>query len=359
MTLTVGWLRRLQQEWVIPEIIPERCVHSRCEVAECARCVDACPHDAWVLTDDSLQIDLERCDGCGLCVAACTESALEQALLPALRMHEGRATLLFACEMIGEGYAGEGVVPCLHAITASQWLAHYRDGYQQVLSCRGDCTHCPRYPGKDAFREQLAVLNRLLASRSAPTIRHAELEEEAWAGRRGEEARKTDRRQFLQRAIHFTVEKGMEQAGMVAATEEETLPWPATLPAGETASQPVLWPFVPQMDALHCNGCDACAQLCPHQALQLDKDDNSQATAYRIRADHCTGCGICVDVCDQQAIRLLPLAAASQAQLPLVNATCKACGCRFHYPASADGIRPHCRICSHTNHHRQLFQVYR
>ena len=76
MSLSLGWFKQLKQEWVIPEVIPERCVHSLCEVASCTRCVDACPQEAWLLDDASLKIDTSRCDGCGLCVAACTESAL-------------------------------------------------------------------------------------------------------------------------------------------------------------------------------------------------------------------------------------------------------------------------------------------
>lgn len=71
------WFKRLRQEWTIPEVIPEHCVHSRCEVAECARCVDICPRHAWLLDDESLRIDTSLCDGCGLCITACPEAALQ------------------------------------------------------------------------------------------------------------------------------------------------------------------------------------------------------------------------------------------------------------------------------------------
>lgn len=364
MALAVGWLRRLQQEWIIPEVIPERCVHSHCEVAECARCVEACPRDAWLLTDDSLKIDTERCDGCGLCVAACTESALGQPLLPALRMHEGNPTLLFACEVIGEEYAGEGVVPCLHAITSGLLLEHYRNGYRQVLSCRGYCETCPRYGGRDFFRQQLAQLNSLLTNRAAPTIKHAEITTLEWETRRkspdaslvqGKPGGTTNRRQFLRRAITFTVEKSIAQVQPPTATP--ALPWPATLPTPEHPPGKMLYPFVPQMDALRCNGCDTCLQLCPHQALQVVKAEG-QAVAYQIQAEYCTGCDICVDSCDQHAIHIKPMYILNQAQITLTTTQCKACGCRFHYPADGAEVRPYCRICSRTNHHRKLFQVY-
>ncbi len=78
--MALHWFKRLRQEWTIPEIIPERCVHSRCEVAECTRCIDACPQQAWLLDDDNLSIDTSLCDGCGLCITACPEAALSPGL---------------------------------------------------------------------------------------------------------------------------------------------------------------------------------------------------------------------------------------------------------------------------------------
>lgn len=233
MGLARSWLERLQQEWVLPEVIPERCVHSLCEVASCSRCVDACPHGAWLLDDASLQLDTGRCNGCGLCVAACTESAL-----------------------VG----------------------------------------------------QVAVV------KAEPAV---------------------NRRQFLRQTILFSVEKSLEPQ--------------AVLPTRS---------FVPVLAAAYCNGCDACVQLCPHQALQLDKREDGQAVAYRIQAERCTGCGICEDVCEREAVEVRQMRHVDSEEIPLVQASCKACGSRFHYPADGNAVRQYCQICAHTNHHRQLFQVY-
>lgn len=370
MALAPDWFRQLKQAWMIPEIIAERCVHSHCEVASCARCVDACPREAWLLDDDSLQIDTTRCDGCGLCVTACTESALGQNLLPALRTVNSEGTLLFACEQAGEEGDGEGVIPCLHSVSSTLLLEYYCKGYRQVLSCRGNCETCPRYGGRDLFREQLARLNTLLASRSAPRIRHAQITRAVWDERRNSSPSipllaanmpepQYSRRQFLRQAITFTVEKGMEQAGVTASENSVPLPWPVRLPAHTADNHCVLYPFVPELNASRCNGCDACLQLCPHQALQLDKPASGSAKAYQIRADYCTGCNICMDTCDQQAIRIQKMRRQKQTSIPLMEAVCKACGSRFHYPIREDNaLLAYCRICAGTNHHQKLFQVY-
>ena len=66
----------LDQALVLPEILAERCVHSRLETASCQACVDSCPQGAWVLDDASLGINTETCDGCGLCAAACPQAAI-------------------------------------------------------------------------------------------------------------------------------------------------------------------------------------------------------------------------------------------------------------------------------------------
>jgi ferredoxin len=60
----------------LPELLPERCVHSLIEQATCRRCVDACPTGAWVIDDERLGIDPDRCDGCGLCAPACPQAAI-------------------------------------------------------------------------------------------------------------------------------------------------------------------------------------------------------------------------------------------------------------------------------------------
>lgn len=362
--MKLGWLQQLQQEWIIPEIISERCVHSHCEVAECTRCVEACPRDAWCLTDESLHIAVEDCDGCGLCVAACTEQALEQTRVPALRYYESKPSVLVACEAALQTTNHEGIVPCLHSLNADTLFSYYRDGFQQLLSCRGDCENCPRYLGKDHFREQLNALNRLLHSRQAPRVRHAQLAPQDWhrvlTTKQDHPPRETavnlhSRRTFLQQGIRFAAEQTLTQLDN-KPTETTLEPWVEQLPASPTP-EAALYPYVPQLHSTRCNACDACVQLCPHQALQKQPANEEQPLHYQIHAARCSGCELCVDVCDQQAIQLKHMSPQQQTTIPLQQHSCKACGSQFHYPISQN-TQAYCRICARTNHHRQLFQVY-
>ncbi|MBW1878078.1 MAG: 4Fe-4S binding protein [Deltaproteobacteria bacterium] len=48
----------------------------------CESCLDRCQVDALVLEDLTMQVNLDRCIGCGLCVGACPEEAITLSLKP-------------------------------------------------------------------------------------------------------------------------------------------------------------------------------------------------------------------------------------------------------------------------------------
>lgn len=375
MSALFGWIRKIKQEWAIPVIVPDRCVHSHCEVGSCTHCVDSCPQQAWILDDDSLHINTEQCDGCGLCVAACPESALEQTLLPLRRVRGGNKALLFACERLPDKMDGEGVIPCLHTISYRQLLQEYRAGYQQVIVSSGDCGDCPRSVGQETLPTRIDNLNTLLASRAAPPLAYQVVTGAQWQHYRRylkyptpNTAMTADsRRQFLRQALTLSMETGLGSA----PTTEVITAWSALLPPPCPDVTP-LYPFVPLIDVQACNGCDACAVLCPQHSIGLVYGENKRVSAYQLHPDGCTGCNVCVDSCDQQAIHINHLQSATQTTVKLTQAVCKACGNAFHYPTaeppevaseSESGsapppTRPYCRICAHTQQHRQLFQVY-
>jgi Pyruvate/2-oxoacid:ferredoxin oxidoreductase delta subunit len=97
----------------LPEVQAERCVHSLCETATCGHCVQACPAGAWQLNDDGLFLDTTRCDGCGLCTAACGQEALKIPASALVIERAGLRTALAACEHA----VGGGVRECFPAFT--------------------------------------------------------------------------------------------------------------------------------------------------------------------------------------------------------------------------------------------------
>lgn len=352
------WLQRLKQEWILPEIHPERCVHSQCEIASCTRCVDVCPKTAWLLNDSGLMLDTSRCDGCGLCVAACTETALTQELELLTGELDSVKTILVACEYTDSKLTNTGIIPCIYLISHSLLNDYYGLGFQQLLFACGDCESCPRKQPA-AFAKRLDQFNLLLASRAAPLLQYQHLSPQVWVKQRSQlhvqsnhEPAQT-RRQFLRQAMSLAVEKSLEANNVDSEANKKIKPWPSYLPTKDELKDR-LYPFVVQLDPMHCNACNACVKLCPHQALNLNKTGKTQA--YEVSPEQCTGCNLCVDSCDQEAIELKTSSTQPEPVI-LTSARCQACGNPFHYPA-IQAKQTHCRICSKTNHSRQLFQVY-
>ena len=52
------------------------------------------------------------------------------------------------------------------------------------------------------------------------------------------------------------------------------------------------------IDADKCEGCQACIDVCPVEAIAMDGD------VAVIDADTCTECGVCVDECPTEAISM-------------------------------------------------------
>ena len=350
----------LQQKWALPDIIAARCVYTHCDTASCQQCVDSCPQQAWVLTDDSLSLDTQRCNLCGLCVSACPETAISFEFQAATCQFNQQPTLLLACEHSGIVDNSAGIVPCLHALTADFLTTHYQAGFNQILSCRGTCNTCPRYAQRDQFREQLARVNQLLNARQAPTFKHAQVNTSQWLNalqtplESHTHTSSVSRRSFFRKAALSAIETGLEQLEPQPDTTPAIVTWPQRLPA--PVQTPCLQAYVPILDSNRCNVCHACMRLCPHAALVLETEDKT-ITAYSIQPENCTGCGICVDVCDQQAIRVQALQIGETQQFALSYRHCKACGASFHYLQPETNPPTYCPICSQINHHKHLFQV--
>jgi ferredoxin len=67
------WIQQLEQ----PETRETVAKLDLEECTGCGSCVDACPEEAIELQDDVAVIDQAACTGCGSCVDACPNEAIE------------------------------------------------------------------------------------------------------------------------------------------------------------------------------------------------------------------------------------------------------------------------------------------
>ncbi len=329
-----------------PEVDSAACVLTASPLARCRACVDACPHEAWVLDDDSLGLDEAACDGCGVCRPACPEGAIALPLdLPLREEGDGRVTLFLACDYSDIPRASPRVA-CVHAVGLRDLRKLADVGLQQISVTRPDCEFCSRVQ-HHTLEAALAVFNALRRTRGQTVIRFERCPAEEWqeksaASRPWQPRVDAARRQFL----------GLFVAGNDGADPARVTPNTTTRPEAPA----LLYANVPRIDTSRCNGCDACVRICPHGTLALI--DSGRDPAYVIDASQCTGCGLCKDVCDQDAIAVHRLALQQRPLVPLRQDRCRVCGSPFHVPKESMVKRQVCRICCDTNHYSQLFQTY-
>jgi len=332
-----------------PEVIAERCVHSHLEQATCRACVDACPRGAFVLDDERLGIDTDRCDACGLCAPACPQGAVLDAFAPVTYRVGGEPVAFAACERALPVIGEPGIMPCLHALGLRHLLALRRDGVARLVFSRADCRSCPRGRATP-IDTHLDAARQILEGRGLAPMLTVFLSPEHWSRAQGAAARQPkpglDRRAFFRQAIGSAVDQVVRR--MEGEMAQRGIPpgryFPTTAP-GQVV------PFAPTIDVERCTGCDACARLCPEGAIRVDAD------TYRLDADACTGCRVCVDVCAQRAVTIEGLAVPTQTEVSLHRRRCRACGVSFHTPKPDGAGASVCPVCTVTSHHRRLFQV--
>jgi len=340
-----------------PDVRAERCVHSLIEQANCRACVDACPTGAWVINDEMLGIDPERCDACDLCVAACPEAAIVQRFRPEVRKTPHGNVAFACCEHAQIAGADVPRMPCLHAIGIADLLRLAHDQAKFIITASSDCNTCSRGRG-ERFEERLRAVNALSTNRGLTTIAHRSPDTKTWLDTWRQvdamaKQNRVSRRGFFRSAVQ---EPSRRIEEVLDRAEGRFVP-PGSLLPSRSPRDAV--PFAPVIDPERCNGCDACARLCPHKAIRIEMED-ACPRAYVIAADQCSGCGICMDLCEQDAVSLLCWQPAVRASIPLENHTCHACGVTYHLPyleKDEDSSDRLCPICRRTNHHRHLYQV--
>ena len=337
--------------WRVPDVDADRCVHSQLETATCRACLEACPRDAWVMDDDMLGIDVEACDGCGLCVPVCSEGAVLPDYHPDIRQWRGETLAFASCEYAID-HPVSGRLPCVHGIGLNELMRLRRRGVSRLIVSHGDCDACSR--GRVRRLDSLVVdVNQVLSGRSLRNMMWVPLGAADWLSlyaKADDGAQPAlSRRNFLRKATATAVEHAAPQ---VRDDETAELVPPGRGMPEASAGAPAF--FVPGIDAVRCNGCDACVRICPHEAIGLTDGQD----AYVLDVAACTGCRLCVDVCDQDAVHVESWGSVpSSAIVPLRTRRCTGCGAGFHEPLERLGEGSLCRICDQAGHFRNLFQV--
>lgn len=322
-----------------PVIDAERCVHTFAAQASCRRCASACPHGALTLTEQSLDFDEDACTGCAHCRPACPEAAISVPGLSLTTVVDKDAREAHAACAVAIPDGGLGTVPCLHAFGEHDLASLANGGVTRLCVARGSCAECADRPAVTIY-DHVRAVNRLRAAHGLPALELADETAQAW-----------QRRVLSVAAQGRTLDSGRRGlfAGLLRRPADEA---PYIEPATLTR-------FAPRIEAAACSGCDACARICPHNAISLRRDE--YGLHYASISSACTGCGLCKDMCQDGAIDVEAFASAAAMRVALIESKCTRCGVPFHQPAHGSGERADqlslCRICRAQPHPAKLFEV--
>jgi ferredoxin len=331
----------------IPEVDPRRCVATRYRASSCRRCTQACPGGA-IMPTPVLEVEPEKCLGCGACAVVCPTGALDfaqprAALRAGLRAAGGSpggaATITCARGDTSTALGTDIRVECLGLVSAVDLLVARAAGVSSLDMVDGGCTACPSAAAVTALSEALdagAQGAMTVTRQTAPSpSTSAGASAAAAAERSGRRARDRStsgseaparwagpvlsRRQLLlffgARSVRVAESSAVKRRTRSIESLHAQSPPPPTHQllvrhldalAFQGAAAADLSTY---METLHladvtvseaCDSCGLCARYCPHGALKVAEG--------LVVADQrsCTACGLCAEVCPPQAIVLLP-----------------------------------------------------
>ncbi len=350
----------------IPEFRTARCVRYRYRYSECARCVDACPHEAIRLSDTGAAIDAAKCRNCALCVSACRTGAFAAVNFQPINMLRDAIRIeRFSIACAPSGHAADAVVPCLGALDAS--LLAYLEKRRLPTTLHGaslcaDCAHGDK--GAAQLAANLEAVAELRAAAAPDAWLPIEVVEDTPAVAQDKPRFASARRHLFRRLFGRGVDEvaaAVEQkptgqpvpdkairAGAYALTEQREL---LQIVAGRKDGKPFRVSIHEALPALDitigpgCTVCEACFRVCPTGAIGITENPGDWALMFQ--RDRCVGCAVCLEVCQP---RVLDAAAAfdlapdqpARTLISLAKQRCDRCDRFFVSP------RPEktCRVCS-------------
>jgi formate hydrogenlyase subunit 6/NADH:ubiquinone oxidoreductase subunit I len=287
--------------------------------------MDHCPRHA-ISFDESIKIDVDKCDDCGICTGVCPTGALEgmgptnAELIHRVEQLEGTASVAFACPKAFKG-SNERVIAvnCIGRLDESILIGAVAHGISHVSLVDGPCRDCPSAAGRKAAAQAVAESNALVQafgiSPHISFVAEVPFQFAVSAGTAGS-SEALSRRAFLTAFFRETKATAALTVGTVLDKEPEK---PAERKRGElpqrlSAKRQLLLERLPRLGQLanpdfglengsfatchikpSCTACQMCAFFCPTGALSKTEQDGKPAMTFRV--SHCTNCHLCAEVC--------------------------------------------------------------
>lgn len=263
------------------------------------------------MDDTGLNFDAERCDTCGLCVAACPHEALSVSAPVAMLTPKPQPRVLMACDRSAHGQPvpgsrgahAPGVTACLHSLSPVWlWEQAQQHQTQELLLLAGSCTQCQRRPEQLLHTRWQAWVDRADgANQPSPRLTWATSAQWSLAVHQAKPLIPA-RRKLLFRLMPGPAASESDPNKQVLTSGRRAATAHLNQRTAGTQSVPPLWQVT--LDARLCNWCLACLRLCPTQAMRLSVAEDQVRGLLSLNSNQCTGCGLCTDVCDVNAIEI-------------------------------------------------------
>ena len=301
----------------------EACLNYNYKKNGCRNCRDLCPQKCW---NDAGQIETEKCNGCGLCQAACPVDAIGVEGISVTHwaqvVEKKETTLHFSCTRFGTGPWS-----CLGFLTARDMIALALTGNEKdicdVVIHDIKCRQC-NPPVSTHLEREIAVANSFLLEFGKRKVQHGEN-----VGACATIETLLDRRAFFSSLLKV----GAQTARNVIWPGDSVAPLPKNAWRQQTL-QKIDWPqgvqsaFPVLTVAENCIACGMCEKICPTKAITSFAKETGLELTHAPFA--CTGCGLCLEHCPEEAIAF----AQTGSNLPYLLISkefphCNECGALF------------------------------
>lgn len=306
----------------------KRCLHSRVRWAECSLCIQSCPGQAIVKTEESslLQYLENKCLNCGQCLSVCPLEAFtssrftESFLLDRLR---GDSLLFLRCCRANDAIniSARSQQECDLDVCFAALSPGFLFEIARKRECVFDTSHCSSCPLYEKERETIETNFRFARSlllswglegslRETDNILFLEgtkplLEEQEFPVKQI-----PSRKSYSDLRARFygsqSIKKELTSPSLFKTLERRSPSWRLRLAqqwkrleSTENSPKELVCPFI-KVDSSSCRACGTCMQFCPTGALVHTVKDNIFSVSFL--PGLCVDCGLCVASCSNHAV---------------------------------------------------------
>ncbi len=333
-----------------------KCLRNEYYYNECRECIEICPENAIDIPKKRINLDGEKCIGCGICVGVCPSEALGS------KNFDVNEFVKIFSKSLNSEISCKKNTPCLSVFDVHHYI--YLALQKEEVVC--DLSECDGCVLNKEGEVKKSIQNRIsLANEFLKTIEsNKEIKTK-------KETKTLSRRELFGNIFkeikNFEFEdlkEEMQESKYEAKITQKLLLLKSALKEFLQKSSKSKFigkfPFIVEKEINdRCTNCSECVQFCPTGALFYSSDSSK----IFFQSGKCINCSICDDICKERAIftkdkedfDLLKFAFDRAEILASFKLEiCKVCKCAFAYK-EGDKICPRC--ASFENQFSDIFKL--